>query len=731
VGEIRKSLPAWAFQLPKEQARHLIHGMMLGDGHTMENETRRYDTSSPCLRDDFQRLCLHAGWAANCCVNYKADEESVCKTAGEVFRITIIEKQLTPLVNKNIKPDGSGRCDSRVAYKGKVYCCRVSGPGVVYVRRGGTPVWCGNSRHGQKGTCGMILDPEDMPQTASGIVPDIIINPHCIPSRMTIAHLMETLMGRACAETGTVGDGSPFTDVSVEGLSRILRDDLGLEPHSNEIMYSGLTGKQLATSIFTGPIFYQRLKHMVDDKVHCLSPDHDVLTSSGWKPIAEVTLEDKVATLQEGKLQYALPLRTFEYDYSGKMYEIKSQQVDLQVTPNHRMWVATPHRRMWRWGFHEARDIQGKHVKYQKNAVWDVAAPYQFTLPAYGEFPSRPLDMNAWLQFFGIWIAEGCANLTHVSFAVNKMRLKEKLATCLDALEIPYNYCPKSEKLDIYYKPLTSYMNTYSVGATNKSLPAWVWELNTDQCKVLLGDGHATHSGSLVYPTSSRALANDVQRLALHAGWSANIRLHTAAGNAYTIAGHSGFATSDMLSVHIVCTKNTPAMNHGHTNKQYIQSETMKDYDGKVYCLEVPGNTFYVRRNGLPVWTGNSRSSGPMVMLTRQPAEGRARDGGLRFGEMERDCIVAHGASEFLKEIMMEKSDNFQCYVCKHCGLLGKVHPKAGIYECTSCETTTEFSEIRVPYAYKLFLQELESMSICSRLLPESRLRNMANEKKL
>jgi DNA-directed RNA polymerase II subunit RPB2 len=247
------------------------------------------------------------------------------------------------------------------------------------------------SRHGQKGTCGIILNPEDMPQTKNGIVPDIIINPHCIPSRMTIAHLMETLMGRVCAETGTVGDGSPFTDVSVEGLSTLLRDDLGLEPHSNEVLYCGTTGKQMATSIFMGPIFYQRLKHMVDDKIH-------------------------------------------------------------------------------------------------------------------------------------------------------------------------------------------------------------------------------------------------------------------------------------------------------------------------------------------------SRSSGPMVMMTRQPAEGRARDGGLRFGEMERDCIVAHGASEFLKEIMMEKSDNFECYVCKNCGLLGKVHPRAGIYECTNCETTTEFAQIRVPYAYKLFLQELESMSICSRLIPESRLRDMSNE---
>ena len=95
---------------------------------------------------------------------------------------------------------------------------------------------------------------------------------------------------------------------------------------------------------------------------------------------------------------------------------------------------------------------------------------------------------------------------------------------------------------------------------------------------------------------------------------------------------------------------------------------------------------------------------------------------------MERDCMIAHGASDFLKEIMMEKSDNFQCFVCKSCGLLGLVNPQAGIFKCSSCETTSNFSQIRVPYAYKLFLQELESMSICSRLLPESRLRAIAHE---
>jgi DNA-directed RNA polymerase II subunit RPB2 len=113
-------------------------------------------------------------------------------------------------------------------------------------------------------------------------------------------------------------------------------------------------------------------------------------------------------------------------------------------------------------------------------------------------------------------------------------------------------------------------------------------------------------------------------------------------------------------------------------------------------------------------------------MLTRQPAEGRAREGGLRFGEMERDVMIAHGASEYLKERMLEVSDNFEVFICKICGFIAQVNAKAGTYLCKTCPVTTSFAKIRIPYAYKLFLQELESMSICSRLLPESRLRDIA-----
>uniref|UniRef100_A0A6C0IC27 DNA-directed RNA polymerase n=1 Tax=viral metagenome TaxID=1070528 RepID=A0A6C0IC27_9ZZZZ len=242
-----------------------------------------------------------------------------------------------------------------------------------------------SSRHGQKGTCGMILDPEDMPQTADGIVPDIIINPHCIPSRMTIAQLLETLLGKAACMLGCLGDGTPFNATTVEGIASILRDKCGMNPYGNEILYNGYNGRMMETSIFIGPCFYQRLRHCSADKLH-------------------------------------------------------------------------------------------------------------------------------------------------------------------------------------------------------------------------------------------------------------------------------------------------------------------------------------------------SRASGPLVMLTRQPAEGRAREGGLRFGEMERDCVAAHGIMDFTKERFNECSDAFRCFTCRECGLLAIANPVDGLWLCRGCGNTTHFSPIQIPYASKLLFQELETMSISSRFITEGKL---------
>ena len=127
-----------------------------------------------------------------------------------------------------------------------------------------------SSRHGQKGTIGNIIPEKDMPFTANGLKPDIIINPHAIPSRMTIAQLKETLLGKVLVELGLFGDGTSFNNFKIEDISQKLQN-IGYESKGNEVMYNGLTGEQFDTSIFIGPAFYQRLKHMVTDKQHSRS----------------------------------------------------------------------------------------------------------------------------------------------------------------------------------------------------------------------------------------------------------------------------------------------------------------------------------------------------------------------------------------------------------------------------------------------------------------------------
>jgi DNA-directed RNA polymerase II subunit RPB2 len=127
-----------------------------------------------------------------------------------------------------------------------------------------------SSRHGQKGTVGNIIPEVDLPFTASGLKPDIIINPHAIPSRMTIGQLKETLLGKVLLELGIFGDGTAFSELSVSTITKELVK-LGYESTGNELMYDAVSGQQMESSIFIGPVFYQRLKHMVVDKHHSRS----------------------------------------------------------------------------------------------------------------------------------------------------------------------------------------------------------------------------------------------------------------------------------------------------------------------------------------------------------------------------------------------------------------------------------------------------------------------------
>lgn len=129
------------------------------------------------------------------------------------------------------------------------------------------------------------------------------------------------------------------------------------------------------------------------------------------------------------------------------------------------------------------------------------------------------------------------------------------------------------------------------------------------------------------------------------------------------------------------------------------------------------GPAFYQRLKHMVNDKQHSRSNGPMVSLTRQPAEGRARDGGLRFGEMERDCMISHGAARFTKDRIYDCSDKFHVYTCNKCGLIAAYNDKENIHLCKVCENRTDFSRVNIPYAAKLLFQELMAMNIAARVM--------------
>ena len=97
------------------------------------------------------------------------------------------------------------------------------------------------------------------------------------------------------------------------------------------------------------------------------------------------------------------------------------------------------------------------------------------------------------------------------------------------------------------------------------------------------------------------------------------------------------------------------------------------------------GPTFYQRLKHMVDDKMHSRGRGPTQILTRQPTEGRSRDGGLRFGEMERDCMISHGAARFLKERLFEVSDKYTMHICETCGLICQSNLTEQKFECTVC----------------------------------------------
>jgi DNA-directed RNA polymerase beta subunit len=377
----------------------------------------------------------------------------------------------------------------------------------------------------------------------------------------------------------------------------------------------------------------------------CLSMDTEVLTKNGWKQHHELSYKDEIATLNNNKLVYSKPTDIMKFKYGGKMYHIRRECLDLLTTPNHRMYVAKriskPQKEYDDYKLIKAEDIYGKRVRYQSNAEWDKD-DYFFTLPKVENHKgsedicfNTEEKMNAWLDFFGMWIAEGHSS---IHFRKDKKcneyrtvitQIKEKgrnfIVNSLNILKSEFkqfNYTCNNKDFILWNKQLTTYLKTLSTGASNKYFPDWVWDLSKNQCNrfidaLIMGDGTQTNTQSRQYYTTSKILADQFQRLLLHAGVSGSIDINKEAGSETLM--FEGTNNEQLIKSNYDCWRvgiRTENRCYPGTSKRSSRSNGIKigkrqpieewvDYNDYVWCLTVPSHVFYVRRNGIPIWTGN------------------------------------------------------------------------------------------------------------------------------
>jgi DNA-directed RNA polymerase III subunit RPC2 len=181
------------------------------------------------------------------------------------------------------------------------------------------------------------------------------------------------------------------------------------------------------------------------------------------------------------------------------------------------------------------------------------------------------------------------------------------------------------------------------------------------------------------------------------------------AGVYYGRQGYSSAFGEEFGSADTAAAASEILMRNGlnYTGKDILYSGTNGEpLDAYIFT----GPVFYQKLKHMVLDKAHSRARGPRAVLTRQPTEGRSRDGGLRLGEMERDCLIAYGASNLIMERLMHSSDAFSASVCLGCGLIQ--------YQnwCQMCRSGEKVADIRLPYAAKLLMQELASMNVGCRL---------------
>jgi nucleoside-diphosphate-sugar epimerase len=365
----------------------------------------------------------------------------------------------------------------------------------------------------------------------------------------------------------------------------------------------------------------------------CYSADTDILTQSGWKKFYELSPEEEVLTynLECRVAEFQRPVAHFEYTYKGKMYVQHNRRLQTCVTSNHKMLVSweCDHNELRHPRLKEVQKIDGKPVAYL------LAAPYAggvemdcFVLPGIKAgknkhtFPPKEIPIDDWVRFLGWYLAEGhCyeskstgnCTVTLTTYYRTEEAISVMHAIGLSPVVDHHHIVATSRQLYEYVRLLGK--------SRDKFIPPEIKALPPKHLSILLqalldGDGNKQSKNSWKYTTVSKQLADDVQEIAIKCGLSASVSLEN----------------ERFYRVYINTTR-TVQCNLDKNRSEWV------DYEGMVYCVEVPNSVVMVRQNGHAYFSGNSKGAGD------QYVRDYARIYGMRTVVMRQSCI--YGPRQF------------------------------------------------------------------------------------
>jgi len=411
----------------------------------------------------------------------------------------------------------------------------------------------------------------------------LAMRPYKMKDRMDLGSIGKSLSGQ-------------HTDISLRWESDHPGEVVGVHKKGKEVTVHVKTVEPMkAGDKLTG-------RHGNKGIVTCFSNDSEVLTDKGWRFFKDLDRTELICTLNPAtrKIEYQAPTGYVDQQHDGKMYSYSGRRLNLLVTPEHRHYVRT---RRGSYSLQPAKECFGMPRLHLRTGVWEGEELEEITIPGRPDAPKRhkklsaprKYDTDLFLELFGLWLTEGCiGGSSHIHIAQTRSVHPEEYERICSVIErLGYSTYKEATRITFSDPQLHAWLKQFGK-AKDKFIPRELLVLSQRQLRILadalfMGDGGVyyrakdNHTRYELF-TSSPRLADDYQELALKLGFSANIK-----------EPKPGELVVRWSLKDEVWTNN---------DKRYC-NERWEEYKGRVYCVDVPNHIIYVRRLGIPVWSGN------------------------------------------------------------------------------------------------------------------------------